>query len=79
MKKLKRIVGAILRIAFYLAPGVGFALWQWHQCKPLINILAAVGVESLFLTVCLICRVAWQVAKTSAQEEKNKTAIEVEE
>lgn len=79
MKKLKRIVGVILRSAFYLAPSVGFALWQWHQCKLLINILAAVGVESLFLTVCLICRVAWQIGKTAARDDNARPDTVIEE
>jgi len=45
MKKLKTIVGVILRLFAVLLPGLytGFALWKIHGA--LVTILAALGVE----------------------------------
>lgn len=47
MKKLKIFVNAILRGALFLAPGIGLAIRYWHSAPPMINILAAIGVESI--------------------------------
>lgn len=51
MKKVKIIVGAILRGALLVAPGAAFGWWSWNKAMTLIAILAAVGVETLFLFV----------------------------
>ncbi len=56
MKKLKNIVGVILRLLAVLLPGLftGFALWKSHGA--LVTILAALGVEFIwaaFLTFAI--------------------------
>lgn len=47
MKKLKAKCASILRGALFLTPGIGFAVRYWHSVPPMINILAAIGVESI--------------------------------
>lgn len=63
MKKAKVIVGAILRGALLIAPGVLFGLWAWSRTSALIAILATAGVESLFIFVLSLIAVAVQAGK----------------
>ena len=51
MKKLKVIVGALLRGALLLVPGAACAWWAWGKAPALIAVLASVGVEPVFLFV----------------------------
>lgn len=51
MKKLRIFAAAVIRGALLLTPGVAFSIWQWHSTTALINILAAVGLETLFLLI----------------------------
>lgn len=55
MKKVKTSVGALLRGAVLLSPGLIAAMFFWHHAPALISILAAVAVE-------LICLVVWAFA-----------------
>lgn len=72
MKKLKNIIGVILRIFAVLLPGLftGFGLWKIHGA--LVTILAALGVEFIwaaFLTVAIT--VAAQIkAQIELRKEK---------
>lgn len=66
MKKIKIIVAAILRGALLLSPGVVFYLWQWGKVSALVNILAAIGLESLFLMIFSFIAVAINVAREKA-------------
>lgn len=77
MKKVKIIVGAILRGALLLAPGAAFGWWAWLNAMPLIAILAAVGVETLFLFVFSFIAVAIQ-ARNDLRRKK-ETEAESEE
>lgn len=74
MKKVKIIVGAILRGALLIAPGAVFAWWAWDKAMALIAILAAVGAETLFLLVFSFFSVAVQVRR----ELRRKKAAEAE-
>jgi len=69
MKKVKIIVGSILRGALLVAPGAAFGWWAWHKVMALIAILAAVGVETLFLFVFSFIAVAAQ-ARRDLQRKK---------
>ena len=69
MKKVKIIVGAILRCALLLAPGVAFGWWAWCKAPALIAILAAVGVETLFLFVFSFISVAAQARRDLRRKE----------
>lgn len=78
MKKVKIIVGALLRGALLLAPGAAFGWWAWPQTSALLAILAAVGVETLFLIIFSFISVAFQAWRTGpgspstpAEAEKN--------
>ena len=72
MKRLKNIVGVIMRLFAVLLPGIvtGFALWKIH-CA-LLTILAALGVEFIwaaFLTFAIT--VAGQIkAQIELRKEK---------
>ena len=77
MKKVKIIVGAILRGALLVAPGVDFGWWAWNKAMALIAILAAVGVEPLFLFVFSFITVAIKarrdlLRKKAAEAETDK-------
>lgn len=74
MKKVKIIMGAILRGALLLTPGAAFGWWAWLNAMPLIAILAAVGVETLFLFVFSFITVAVQARR----DLKHKKATEAE-
>ena len=84
MKKVKIIVGAILRGALLVAPGVAFGWWAWNKAMALIAILAAVGVETLFLFVFSFITGAVQArrnlrrkkAEEAEAEEGNDTAAQ---
>ena len=63
MRKVKIIVGAILRGALLVAPGAAFGWWAYGKAMALIAILAAVGVETLFLFVFSFITVAVQARR----------------
>lgn len=63
MKKIKVIVAAILRGTLLIFPGVAFAAWQWGKAAAAVNLLAAVGVEVLFLCIFAFIAVAADVAR----------------
>ena len=69
MKKLKTIAAAIVRAALLLSPGIAFAVWCWPMLDPLINILAAVGLETLFLLVFMFISVTVQAFKLQKAEK----------
>lgn len=68
MKKIRIIVAAIVRGALLIAPGMAFAVWQWGKVSALINILAAVGLETAFLLVFSFIVVAIRVARNEAKK-----------
>ena len=69
MKKLRVFAAAVIRGALLLFPAVAFLIWQWHSTPAMINILAAVGLETLFLLVFSVVSVSVQMYKT---EKKNR-------
>lgn len=77
MKKIKFIVAAILRGTLLLAPGVAFAIWQWDKVSALVNILAAVGLEAIFLFLFAFLKVALDVAdkRIAADDDDQSEAI----
>lgn len=70
MKKLKVLASAILRGAIIVAPGIAFGAWAWGKAMALISILAAVGVEAVWLLMLVL-----PVALIEARKGK-KPAIE---
>ncbi len=83
MKKVKIIASAILRVALLLTPGVAFAVWQWAKVSALVNLLAAVGLETLFLFVFTFVTVMISAARQrtaahdqEAQENENADNLE---
>lgn len=74
MKKIKIIVGAILRGALVVAPGIASAWWAWGKAPALIAILAAVGIEFLWLLVFSFFTVAvqtWRNRKKQTEETED--------
>lgn len=74
MKKIKIIVGAILRGALVIAPGIASGWWFWGKAPALIAILAAVGVEFLWLIVYAFFTVAlqtWRNRKTENEQAED--------
>lgn len=69
MKKVKIIVAAIVRGALLIAPGTAFAVWQWGKVSALVNILAAVGLETGFLLIFSFIVVAIRVARERAHAQ----------
>lgn len=79
MKKLRIFAAAVIRGALLLTPGVAFSIWQWHSTTALINILAAVGLETLFLLVFVFITVtiqAYRAEKKSRMEELEENEAE---
>ena len=65
MKKLKTIAAAIVRAALLLSPGIAFA-----KLDSLINILAAVGLETLFLLVIVFISVITPAVKATKKDDR---------
>ncbi len=78
MKKLKIIVGAILRGALLIGPGAAFGWWAWNKVPALFAILAAVGVETLFLFVFSFITVAAQARRDLKRKEKEEATAETD-
>lgn len=75
MKKLRIFVAAVIRGALLLSPGVAFSIWQWHSTTALINILAAVGLETLFLLAFVFISVIGKaVQKNIKDNNENEDA-----
>lgn len=50
MKTVKKLLAILIRLALILSPGIVFVILFWSVLPPVINILAAVGLETIFLT-----------------------------
>ncbi len=74
MKKMKVIVGAIIRGALLLAPGAAFSWWAWGKAPSLISILATVGVEAVFLFIFAFIVVAIRAAKEMKEKKAEESA-----
>lgn len=75
MKKLRIFAAAVIRGALLLSPGVAFSIWQWHSTTALINILAAVGLETLFLLAFVFISVIGKaVQKNIKDNNENEDA-----
>ncbi|MDE6277258.1 MAG: hypothetical protein K2M06_04035 [Muribaculaceae bacterium] len=68
MKKIKFIVAATVRGAMLISPGAAFAVWQWAKVPTFINILASVGVESLFLFVFAVVKTAVDITRKRSRD-----------
>lgn len=77
MKKLKNILGVILRLFAVLLPGIftGFALWKIHGA--LITILASLGVE--FIWAALLTFIITVAGQIKAQIELRKEKADAPE
>lgn len=70
MKKLKIIVAAILRGVLILSPGAAYLWWLWGKVAALVAILAAVGLETLWLiafSFVVLFVQAWRDRKKEAE------------
>ncbi len=76
MKKIKTIVAATLRGVVILAPCAAFLWWAWGKVSALFSILAAVGVEAIYLFLFAFVIVAIRAAK-DMKEKKAKESAEV--
>lgn len=72
MKKIKIIVAAILRGVVILAPGATFLWWAWSKVAALFAILAALGVEAVFLFLFAFIIVAIRAAKDMKEKKEEK-------
>ncbi len=79
MKRIKIIVAAILRGALLLTPGVAFAVWQWGKMSALVNILAALGLETLFLIAFTFFTVIIHAARDEARKRMAAATPEAQE
>lgn len=57
-----------------LTPGLAFLLWQWSTLPALINILAALGLETIFLLVLTTVAILVQAAR-----DKSKAATDADD
>ena len=78
MKKIKIFVAAVVRGALLLAPGAIFYFWQWGKVSALVNILAAVGLETLFLLVFSFVALAVAGKQLKSSPEQNVDDAETE-
>lgn len=69
MKKIKTVVGAILRAAFLFAPAFASAWYFWGKVQAIVNILAALGILALWLLLITLISVALAVAKENPDAE----------
>lgn len=69
MKKLKVLVGALLRGALLAAPGCLFGWWAWSLAPALIAVLAAMGLEVIFLSIYSFVVVAIQARRDLKRKE----------
>jgi len=74
MKKIKIIVSAILRGVVVLTPGATFLWWAWGKVSALFSILAAVGVETLWLFLFAFVIVAIRAAKDMKENKSAESA-----
>lgn len=80
MKKLKIIVAAIIRGALILSPGAAYLWWLWGKVAASVAILAAVGLETLWLiafSFIVLFVQAWRDRKKEAEsieEPQEETA-----
>lgn len=75
MKRIKFIVAAIVRGTLLISPGTAFAVWQWGKVSALVNILAAVGLETLFLIVFAYFKVLNDLARKKNEQESTAPDI----
>lgn len=74
MKKIKVIVAAILRGALIMAPGAAFFWWAWGKVPALFSILAATGLESVFLLLFSIVILGVKGAREIRDKKEEATA-----
>jgi EamA domain-containing membrane protein RarD len=63
MKKVKAIMGAVVRSALLLSPGVGFGFYAWNKATALISVMSALGLETIFLIAFSLAIVTRQVIR----------------
>lgn len=63
MKKLRFIAASILRGVLLLLPGLAFAALEWCKAETYIIILAAIGLEGIFLCIYSFLSLAVATAK----------------
>ena len=78
MKRIKFIVAAIVRGVLLISPGTAFAVWQWGKVSAFINILASVGLETMFLLIFAFIKVAFDVARKRSNSDMRQ-ATDTEE
>lgn len=74
MKKIKVIVAAILRGALIMAPGAAFLWWAWGKVPALFSILAAGGLESLYLLLFSIVILGVRGAREIRDKKEEESA-----
>jgi predicted RND superfamily exporter protein len=70
MKKLKLIMGAVMRAIILLAPGAVFLSWAWSKVPAWFSILASIGIESIYLMLFAITVTVIQAAKNIKKEKE---------
>lgn len=76
MKKLKLILRAILRASLLLLPGIAAGFYSWPLAPALIAIMAAMGVELIFLIVWAISSVFIQAYKDEMKKRPQTDSID---
>lgn len=74
MKKIKVIVAAILRGALIMAPGAAFLWWAWGKATALFSILAAAGLESVWLLLFSIVILGVRGAREIRDKKEEESA-----
>lgn len=70
MRKLRFVIAAVVRIVLLLVPGAAFLWWAWPRVPALFSVLAAVGVEAVWLLVFAYAAVAVSMARRWARHRK---------
>lgn len=70
MRKLRFVIAAVVRIALLLVPGAAFLWWAWPRVPALFSVLAAIGVEAVWLLVFAYVAVAVTMARNRVRNRK---------
>jgi membrane protein implicated in regulation of membrane protease activity len=72
MKKFSIIAAAVIRVALLLLPGLAFGWWACQNAMTIIAVLAAVGVETLFLVAFTLVVVTLQAYHNTKAKHNNE-------
>lgn len=72
MKKIAKFILSVMRALILMAPGIAFLVWNRHTLGMPVNILAAVGLEMIFLMLWVGVSLVWLAARQVRSERRKK-------